>query len=204
MPVRARSRQAVRFIGTVLDISVHKQAEALMQRAMEHQEVLTREVSHRVKNSLALVASLLGLQARAASDPRVKQAIADAEMRIGTVARVHDHLWRQPEVSIVDLSAFLRDLCANLQATAPAQHCLVCEAEPIMVPTDQAIPLGLIGNELVTNAFKYAYPSGDGGEVRVRIDRMSLASGWKCRTKASVCRRDLMRMGDRRGRAASA
>src|SRR3712207_2137838 len=76
----------------VLDVSVHKQAEALMRRNMEHQEVLTREVSHRVKNSLALVAGLLGLQARAASDPRVKQAIADAEMRIGTVARLHDHL----------------------------------------------------------------------------------------------------------------
>lgn len=162
-------RRSVRLIGTAVDVSVHKQAAVLVKRAMEHQEVLIREVSHRVKNSLQLVASLLGLQARDA-DPVVRRAILDAQMRIGSVAQVHDHLWRQADVSIIDMAAFLRDLCENLQSTAPALHSLVCNAQSILLPTDRAIPVGLLVNELVTNAFKYAYPGVGGGEVCVTIN----------------------------------
>ncbi|WP_052764117.1 PAS domain S-box protein [Microvirga massiliensis] len=152
------------------DIRERKRAEALMREALAHQETLTREISHRVKNSLTLVAALLGMQARSAQHRGVRDALQDAEARVGAIAEVHDQLWRRGDVTSVDLADFLGGLCAKLQETAP-HHTLVFRAdEPITVATDRAIPLGLLLNELVTNAIKYAYP-GSGGEVRVMLSR---------------------------------
>jgi two-component sensor histidine kinase len=81
----------------------------------EHQAVLLREVSHRVKNSLALVASVLTLQARATHHPEVRQSIKDAAARVGTIASVHDQLWQQQDVQTVELPEFLGRLCASLR-----------------------------------------------------------------------------------------
>jgi two-component sensor histidine kinase len=138
------------------------ESEARLKQAMAHQQVLTREISHRVKNSLAMVASLLNIQGRMSSDPEVQRALADAQTRIHTIAQVHDRLWRNNEVQSVDLAEFMSELCEQFKQTARPGQTIAYDFLPITVQTDQAVPLGLLTNELVTNALKYAYPDGDG------------------------------------------
>ena len=143
-------------------------SEARLHQALAHQEVLTREISHRVKNSLAIVAGLLSMQGRMASDPNLQRGLEDARARVATIAQVHDRLWRKDEVHTVNLAEFMGELCEQLRSSATPGQTLTCDCAPVMVATDQAVPLGLLANELVTNALKYACPSGT-GVVRITI-----------------------------------
>jgi two-component sensor histidine kinase len=138
-----------------------KLSEARLQAALDHQAVLTQEISHRVKNSLAAVGGLLSMQARTSTNDDVKQALADAGSRVNTIAAVHDRLWRQSDVRTINLREFVTDLCDQF-AAAVANHEITCKAPDIAIATDQAITLGLLANEVITNAFKYAYGGGPG------------------------------------------
>ena len=153
----------------LLGLAIERQhADADLRDALDHQAMLTREMSHRVKNSLASVVGLLRVQGRSAASEDVRNALQDAASRITTIAQVHDHLWRSTRIGFVDIADFAGELCRNLQQTV--SHKVICRFDPLMMSADKAIPLGLLINELVTNSAKHAYPDGS-GEILVSGER---------------------------------
>ncbi len=128
---------------------------AVAQRALEEKEVLLKEVHHRVKNSLQIVVSMLTLQGLKADDPSIRGELDKAVARVRAVAKIHERLYGGADVTRVDFAGYLRALCADLQEAAP-EHALRVEARSAFLATEQAVPLGLICVELITNAIKHA------------------------------------------------
>jgi two-component sensor histidine kinase len=146
----------------VLGMAIERERQdRILKAALAHQEVLFKEITHRVKNSLAIVASMLQLQASHASDPELTQQLEEAANRVSAVARAHERIHPRYEPDTVDLGLYIEEVCRDLDEIG---HCTIRVEAPRNVPiaTDRAIPIALIINELITNATKYAYEGRDG------------------------------------------
>ncbi len=140
------------------------------EKLLAQKDLLTREIDHRVKNSLQIVSAFLQMQRRQIADATARQAFADTSARVMSVARVHDSLYQADRVDEVDLGQTIESLCKDLAGLAGEGHSVDLTVERgMMVPYRKAVALSLIATELVTNAFKYATKATGGGRVEVTV-----------------------------------
>lgn len=141
-------------------------------RLLSQKDVLTREIDHRVKNSLTIVASFLQMQTRTVRDAAARAAFEQTYGRVMSVARIHDSLYQSESLEEVDIGQTIERLCQDLADMAGEKHTLAVKTAPaIMMPYRQAVGLALIATELVTNALKYAYHPEERGAVDVSVAR---------------------------------
>lgn len=145
------------------EAEIHASRDRFAALAAER-EMLLREVNHRVGNSLQIIASLLHLQANSAAQDDVKAALTNAMGRVAAVAQVHRRLYTSHDLNSVLLNQYLEALLEDLRRSAEGNRMsrLTLKAQPIEIDPDRAVAIGIIVNELVMNAVKYAYPNGAG------------------------------------------
>ncbi|MDZ5461416.1 histidine kinase dimerization/phosphoacceptor domain -containing protein [Azohydromonas lata] len=161
----------LRQIGINMDVTARREAEAALKAALAEKEVLLQEVHHRVKNNLQVVSSLLQLQRRQLQDPAVQAAFTETEQRVRAMALVHQRLYQQNTLSALNFSDYLRTLADQLVRSFGAERRVrtALALQPLQLPVNAAVPLGLIVTELITNALKYAWGSTGEGELRIAL-----------------------------------
>jgi PAS domain S-box-containing protein len=155
-------------IAFVIDITKQQAAQTERNRAEEQlraslrdKEMLLKEIHHRVKNSMQMVSSLLSLQAGSIQDPQILQPLKDSQNRVKVMALIHEKLYQSASLSNVSFTSYIQVLAKDLlrsYSLAAAQIELCCELDEIEMDIDMLMPCGLIVNELVSNAIKYAFP----------------------------------------------
>ena len=163
--------------GFIQDISEARVAEERVRTTLREKEAMLKEIHHRVKNNLQIVSSLLNLQADKVKDLAVFDGLRDSQNRVRSMALVHETLY-SGNLGRIDLSEYLHALCRHLfrsYGVDSAQIGLVLNVSSTSLDLEQAIPVGLIINELVSNSLKYAFP--DGGTGQVQIEFLKLGEG---------------------------
>ena len=163
------------ILGINIDITERKQAEEALRTLLAEKDVLLREVHHRVKNNMAAIIGLFNLQRRAMNDPQAKTVMAELSSRVRAMSLVHEKLYRSSSLARIDFQDYLQSLISHLRTSfgSPGIQCTI-DASGVEMPLDLAVPCGMIINELIVNALKYAFPpersqSERGGDDHILI-----------------------------------
>jgi two-component sensor histidine kinase len=169
--------------GISVDITDQMRTERALAAALAAQQTLLKEVHHRVKNNLQIVSSLLNMQSELLTDPLQRKVFQDSQQRVQAMAMIHDRLCGNSNLDQVDFLEYVEALARDM-FTAYSVNCdrvrLRLVLEPVSLDLNQAMPCGLILNELITNALKYAFPGTRTGELLI---------GLRCDEEGSVALR---------------
>jgi len=164
----------VAIFGIYVDISERKQAEEKVKKSLKEKEVLLAEIHHRVKNNLAVITGLLELQAYNTSSEEAKDVIEISQMRVNSIALIHEKLYQNENLSEISFEQYLQELTDVILAsmgTSQTDIDVSINVDPVNLTVNQAIPCGLILNEIITNAFKHAYPEKEKGKIEINLNR---------------------------------
>ncbi len=160
------------FQVTAVDITEQKKTQEKLKTSLNEKEVLLKEIHHRVKNSLQVISSLLYLQSKHLKDKEIINIFIESQNRIRSMALVHEKLYRSKNLAQINFSAYIKDLANSLfhsYSINVNRIKLVTEIQKMIMDIETAIPCGLILNELISNALKYAFPKDLAGEIRIML-----------------------------------
>lgn len=169
--IGGRQYQSVR----IADITAQKNVESQIQASLKEKETLLSEIHHRVKNNLAVVSGLLGLQAEYVEDKKAKELFEESRNRIHSMALIHDKLYQHETLAKINFNAYINDLVEHItqsyaSTSTDIQFSVTCN--DIFLDIKNAIPCGLILNELISNSFKHAFKDQKVGEIKIVCTKM--------------------------------
>lgn len=167
-----RTPQGMMVLASVINITERKHQESQLKAALKEKELLLAEIHHRVKNNLQIIDSLLGMQSDMLVNETAVSLLRESQNRVKSMALIHQILYESSDFANVDFSSVLRALVSNLEysyALDASRISVNIDTDPVFLPIDISIPLGLIVNELCSNAMKYAFGEHDSGVIEISL-----------------------------------
>ncbi|NOY38362.1 MAG: tetratricopeptide repeat protein [Chlorobi bacterium] len=162
------------LIGILIVVFLISRIYLIRKRADEQKEMLLKEIHHRVKNNLQTISSLLSLQGYSLKDDRVKEAMVESQCRVKSMALIHQALYQHDRLSHIEMEGYFTELVSSLKkayTSLQAKISTIIRAKDISLDIDVAIPVGMITNELIINAFKHAFAGREQGKITIELKR---------------------------------
>lgn len=159
---------------TFILVYSYKKNYKFLENAVEEQQTLLAELNHRVKNNMAIIISLLNMQKNRTDNPETLEALQDVHDRVMSMALVHQKMYQNKNISMVELAPYITELIAEIRNSIDIKKNITfrTEIEPIQLDLSTTIPLGLILNELITNAIKHAFPNKENPEIFISLKQV--------------------------------
>lgn len=172
-PLKDSSGQIIGCTGTASDITYIKEYQERLEKNLHEKEILIKEIHHRVKNNLAVISGIIGLQTTHLEDEGMRAVFEQSQSRIKSIALIHERLYQTNLFSAIEIQEYLEELIKDIRRTYGSDERNIrisVTGKPISLNINQAVPFGILANELITNALKYAFSEKDSGKIIVALD----------------------------------